>query len=85
MLFSFAGKESKHVGEVVPRSDTEDLPHICDSATLARYLKVDLKTIHALAQRGQIPYRKVGKAYRFFAPAIIAWLTGPHASRDDEK
>jgi len=56
------------------------LPHVFNCATLARYLDVDLKTIQALAQQGKIPCRKVGKAYRFFAPAVVKWLLGPHAT-----
>jgi excisionase family DNA binding protein len=61
-----------------------ELPQVFNCATLAQYLEVDLKTVQALAQQGKIPCRKVGKAYRFFAPAVIKWLLGPHASSSGE-
>ena len=64
----------------VPGEATPGLPHVFNCATLARYLEVDLKTVQALAQQGEIPCRKVGKAYRFFAPAVIKWLLGPHTN-----
>lgn len=51
-----------------------DLPEVCDCAALSRFLHVDIKTVQGLAQRREIPCRKVGKAYRFFRPAILAWL-----------
>lgn len=51
-----------------------ELPEVSDCATLARYLQVDLKTVQGLAQRRELPGRKVGKAYRFFRPAVLAWL-----------
>lgn len=51
-----------------------ELPEVSDWATLARYLQVDLKTVQGLAQRRELPGRKVGKAYRFFRPAVLAWL-----------
>jgi excisionase family DNA binding protein len=56
------------------------LPEVSDCLTLARYLHVDLKTVQGLAQRGEIPCRKVGKAYRFFRPAVLSWLCEPKPS-----
>jgi excisionase family DNA binding protein len=61
-----------------------ELPEVSDCATLARYLQVDLKTVQGLAQRRELPGRKVGKAYRFFRPAVLAWLceqTAPTSRR----
>jgi excisionase family DNA binding protein len=56
------------------------LPHIFDCETLAAFLSVEVKTIQTLAHAGKIPCRKVGKSYRFFAPAVISWLAGPHGA-----
>lgn len=53
---------------------SDGLEEVSDCASLARYLHVDLKTVQGLAQRREIPCRKVGKAYRFFRPAVLAWL-----------
>ena len=66
-------------GSHVAHDNAIGLPQVFNCATLARYLEVDLKTVQALAQQGKIPCRKVGKAYRFFAPAVVKWLLGPHA------
>ena len=35
------------------------LPEVCDCMTLATYLHVDLKTVQGLAQRREVPCRKV--------------------------
>lgn len=57
-----------------PLEPSDGLEEVSDCASLARYLHVDLKTVQGLAQRREIPCRKVGKAYRFFRPAVLAWL-----------
>lgn len=58
-----------------------DLPPVFGCEDLARFLLVDIKTVQGVAQRGEIPCRKVGKAYRFFRPAVMEWLLGSHPGR----
>lgn len=50
-------------------------PEVLDSAAVALLLKVHLTTVQELARRGDLPGRKVGKDYRFFKPAVVAWLS----------
>ena len=69
-----------HLNGDVVSSDDAGLSEVSDCLALARYLHVDLKTVQGLAQRGEIPCRKVGKAYRFYRPAIITWLLGAGGS-----
>ena len=83
MHYETTNKPDKAGGHVA-LSNAIGLPHVFNRATLARYLEVDLKTVQALAQQGKIPCRKVGKAYRFFAPAVVKWLLGPHVGPLDE-
>lgn len=58
-----------------------DLPPVFGCSDLARFLSVDIKTVQGLAQRKEIPCRKVGKAYRFYRPAVLSWLLGAPGSR----
>lgn len=50
-------------------------PEVLDSAAVALLLKVHLTTVQELARRGDLPGRKVGKDYRFFKEAVVAWLS----------
>jgi hypothetical protein len=66
-------------------AENQKLPEVCDCAALSRFLHVDIKTVQGLAQRREIPCRKVGKAYRFFRPAVLAWLCDQTDSADATK
>lgn len=66
-------------------SSLDGLPHICGCKELAEFLLVDLKTVQGLAQRHEVPCRKVGKAYLFYRPAVLAWLLGAENSRSSLK
>ena len=44
---------------------------------VARYLKLPISTIYALAQEGQLPGRKIGRQWRFYKPLLDAWLQHP--------
>lgn len=54
---------------------TSSFPEVLDSAAVALLLKVHLTTVQELARRGDLPGRKVGKDYRFFRAAVVAWLS----------
>ena len=43
---------------------------------VAAYLRVSQATIYRLAQAGQIPCGKVGRAWRFHKEAINLWISG---------
>lgn len=61
--------------------DENELPAVFGCDALATFLLVDIKTVQGIAQRGEVPCRKVGKAYRFFRPAVMEWLLGGHTGR----
>lgn len=43
---------------------------------LAELLKVEVDVVRALAERGEIPGRKVGATWRFSRSAVLDWLRG---------
>ena len=53
----------------------EYFPQIMNVSEVAAYLRVSQATIYRLAQTGQIPSGKVGRAWRFRKNAIDRWIT----------
>jgi excisionase family DNA binding protein len=51
-----------------------DAPEVLTPAQLAELLQVDEETVIALAEKRELPGRKVGKEWRFSREAILAWL-----------
>jgi excisionase family DNA binding protein len=47
---------------------------VLTSAQLAELLQVDEETVVELAERGELPARKLGDEWRFSRSAILAWL-----------
>lgn len=43
-------------------------------AELAAYLKIPKSTLYKLVREGRIPYRKIGRHWRFLKTAIGRWL-----------
>jgi excisionase family DNA binding protein len=43
---------------------------------LASLLELDVETVSALAEQGDLPGRKLGEHWRFSRAAILAWLAG---------
>jgi excisionase family DNA binding protein len=43
---------------------------------LATLLELDVEAVHALAEQGDIPGRRLGEQWRFSRAAILAWLGG---------
>ena len=52
---------------------TEDA-EVLTAAQVARLLQVDERTVRALAARGEIPARKLGRQWRFLRSAVLDWL-----------
>ena len=59
-------------------------PPIMNVNEVADYLRVAPATIYRLAQRGEIPGGKVGRAWRFQKEAIDRWLLEQHPQRTSE-
>lgn len=56
-----------------------------DIEQLASYLQRDARDLHKLANRGQLPGRKVGGEWRFARVEINHWLEGQLHDYDDEQ
>lgn len=54
---------------------TSSIEHECLTASeLARYLRVNRKTVYEYAGNGIIPCRRLGRRLLFSRAAIVAWL-----------
>jgi excisionase family DNA binding protein len=53
-----------------------DPTRVLTLAEAARYIRVSKKTLREIAKQKRIPSQKVGREWRFFLPALDAWLTG---------
>ena len=51
-------------------------PEVLTAEQLADLLQVEVKTVRALATRGEIPGRKLGREWRFSRRAVLEWLAG---------
>jgi excisionase family DNA binding protein len=49
-------------------------PAVLTPAQLAELLQVDEEVVVELAERGEVPGRKVGEEWRFSRTAVLAWL-----------
>lgn len=64
---------------VLGRADVpRDVPaaDVMTPGELAALLQVDETTVVALAERGELPGRRVGDEWRFARAAVMAWLAG---------
>lgn len=61
------GRASTHVAE----------PDVLTPEQLAELLQVDEKTVRALAAKGDLPGRKIGREWRFSRQAVLEWLALP--------
>lgn len=52
---------------------------------LARYLKINEKTIYKLLKNGNIPASKIGGTWRFKKSIIEGWLEKEHKEREKIK
>lgn len=51
-------------------------------AELSEYLKIPRSTLYRLVRQGQIPGRKVGRAWRFHRATIERWLQDQRPEKD---
>jgi hypothetical protein len=67
--------------QITATQQRDELPPVFGCHELPRFLLVDVKTVQGLAQRREVPCRKVRRVYRFYRPSILAWLAGPPPKR----
>jgi excisionase family DNA binding protein len=51
-----------------------EAPEVLTPAQLAELLQVDVETVVELAERQELPGRKVGEEWRFSRAAVLTWL-----------
>jgi excisionase family DNA binding protein len=51
-----------------------ETPEVLTPAQLGELLQVDEEAVVELAERGELPGRKVGEEWRFSRAAVLAWL-----------
>jgi excisionase family DNA binding protein len=67
---------------LVGRAATEPRrPDVLTVEQLAELLQVDDKTVRALAAKGELPGRKLGRHWRFSRQAVLDWLATPERKR----
>jgi excisionase family DNA binding protein len=49
-------------------------PEVLTTTQLAELLQVDEDAVRALARRGELPGRKIGRDWRFSRAAVLRWL-----------
>ena len=54
----------------------EDLPLVLTTKQAAEVLQVHIKTVEAMCRAGDLPARKVGKAWRIRREDLRAYLSG---------
>jgi excisionase family DNA binding protein len=56
-------------------------PEVLTIRDAARFLRLPVKQVFELAERGELPARKIGDEWRFLHSALADWLKGGHSSR----
>jgi excisionase family DNA binding protein len=58
-----------------------DPPEVMSAAQAAQFLQVEEAVVVEMAEDGELPGRKLGKAWRFSRDALVAWLAQPGGKR----
>ena len=67
---------------VIGRAATQvRAPDVLTIEQLAELLQIDEKTVRALASKGELPGRKLGRQWRFSRQAVLEWLATPERTR----
>jgi excisionase family DNA binding protein len=74
----YLGAEDMVVGRAAPEARG---PDVLTVEQLAELLQVDDKTVRALAAKGELPGRKLGRHWRFSRQAVLDWLATPERKR----
>jgi excisionase family DNA binding protein len=74
----YLGADDMIVGRAAPEARG---PDVLTVEQLAELLQVDDKTVRALAAKGELPGRKLGRHWRFSRQAVLDWLATPERKR----
>jgi excisionase family DNA binding protein len=54
-----------------------DPPEVMSAEQAGQFLQIDEAVVIEMAERGKLPGRKLGTAWRFSRVALVAWLSAP--------
>ena len=55
-------------------STSTELPEVMTADEVAKFLRVNVKTVYEAVKAGQLPGRRVGKRVVFWRDALLEWL-----------
>ena len=55
-------------------STSTELPEVMTAEEVAKFLRVNVKTVYEAVKAGQLPGRRVGKRVVFWRDALLEWL-----------
>jgi excisionase family DNA binding protein len=64
--------------------DEEQMPEFMTIGEVADLLRVDVRTVYAAVQRGELPAARIGRQYRISREALQEWA-GRSATREDRE
>jgi hypothetical protein len=59
------------------QSYAQDFPDVMNSRQAGQFLQIDEKLVIDLAEKGELPGKKLGPVWRFSRDALVAWLAQP--------
>jgi excisionase family DNA binding protein len=68
--------------EFRPAEPPAALPDVLTLEEAAELLQANPEDVRRLAERGDLPGRKLGRAWRFSRAAVLAWLAGADQPAD---
>jgi len=63
----------------LPPPQASDPPEVMNAEQAGTFLQLDEATVIALAERDELPGRKLGAVWRFSRAALVAWLSASEA------
>lgn len=66
-----------------PARSRPTLPRLLTATEVAEQTGLPLSSVYELTRRDMIPHVKLGRAYRYSAPAVAEWIEAGGAADDD--
>lgn len=58
------------------QSYSQDFPDVMNASQAGQFLQIEEKLVIQLAEKGELPGKKLGPVWRFSREALVAWLAG---------
>jgi hypothetical protein len=59
------------------QSYSQDFPDVMNAHQAGQFLQIEEKLVIQLAEKGELPGKKLGPVWRFSREALVAWLAQP--------